>query len=164
MQDLLTARTLHVLAVLLWIGGVAFVTLVLLPGVRRGADPREGLAWFHRLERPFAWQARLWTVLAGASGFYLTARLDLWWRFLDARFLWMHAMVGLWALFTLMLFVLEPLWLHAWFEARARRDPAGTLALVTRLHRVLLALSLATVALATAGSHGLLLSLPWTTP
>jgi hypothetical protein len=50
--------------------------------------------------------------------------------------------------------VLEPLWLHQWFQARARRDPEGTLRLVARLHYVLLALSLVTVAAAAAGSHG----------
>jgi hypothetical protein len=37
---------------------------------------------------------------------------------------------------------------------RADRDPAGTLALVRALHRVLLTLSLITVAGATLGSHG----------
>jgi hypothetical protein len=66
----------------------------------------------------------------------------------------MHAMVGLWLIFTLMLFVLEPLWLHQWFLARARRDPQGTFRIVRRLHYLLLALSLATVAAAAAGSHG----------
>jgi hypothetical protein len=66
----------------------------------------------------------------------------------------MHAMVENWAVFTLVLFVLEPLFLHRWFGEPARRDPAGTLALVTRFHRVLLIAGLITVAGAVAGSHG----------
>lgn len=159
-MDLIIARALHVLAVLLWIGGVAFVTLVLLPSARREADPRDGLAWFDRVERRFAWQARLWTLAAGVSGFYLTEGLQAWWRFADPRFFWMHAMVLVWLVFTLMLFVLEPLFLHRRLEARARRDGAGTLALVTRLHWVLLVLSLATVGFATAGAHGFLPAWP----
>jgi len=43
--------------------------------------------------------------------------------------------VGVWLLFTLMLFVLEPLVLHRWFRARAQHNPAGTFRLVLHLHR-----------------------------
>ena len=35
MDEAPIARALHVLAVVRWIGGVAFVTTVLLPGIRR---------------------------------------------------------------------------------------------------------------------------------
>ena len=35
MDDVAVARALHVLSIVLWIGGVGFVTTVLLPGVRR---------------------------------------------------------------------------------------------------------------------------------
>jgi uncharacterized membrane protein len=37
MDELVIARAIHIVGVVLWIGGVAFVTTVLLPGVRRGA-------------------------------------------------------------------------------------------------------------------------------
>jgi hypothetical protein len=63
-------------------------------------------------------------------------------------------MVVIWAIFMLVLFVLEPLFLHRWFSERARRDPARALRLVSRLHWVLLIASLVTVAGAVAGSHG----------
>ncbi|MFD2442297.1 hypothetical protein ACFSS8_23395 [Paracoccus kondratievae] len=35
MDDLALARILHVVAVLMWIGGVGFVTLVVIPALRR---------------------------------------------------------------------------------------------------------------------------------
>lgn len=63
-------------------------------------------------------------------------------------------MVLVCAVFSLMLFVLEPLWLHSWFRARAISDPVGTFALVTTLHRVLLTISVLTALGAAAGSHG----------
>ncbi|HWA14631.1 MAG TPA: hypothetical protein VHA15_16190 [Burkholderiales bacterium] len=154
MGDYFVARVLHVLGVVLWIGGVAFVTLVLLPAVRRLRTPAERVALFESIESGFARQARLSTLLTGLSGFYLVHRLGAWDRFAQAQFWWMHAMVLLWGVFTLLLFVLEPWWLHGWFLARARRDPEGTFALIARLHWVLLALSLITVAGAVAGSHG----------
>lgn len=156
MDDVTIARTLHVLAVVLWIGGVGFVTTVLLPALRGIAPPSERLARFDAIERHFAWQARLTTLLAGISGFYMTTRLDLWERFRSAGFWWMDAMVLVWLLFTAMLFVAEPLFVHRWLHLRAAADPDGTFRLVERWHRALLALSLITIFGAVAGSHGLL--------
>lgn len=66
-------------------------------------------------------------------------------------------MVLVWALFMLVLFVLEPLFLHRWFSERVRHHPECKITLVTCLHWVLLGMSLATVAGAVAGSHGYLL-------
>jgi hypothetical protein len=42
----IVARALHVLGVVLWICGVAFVTTVLLPSVRRMKSPEERVAFF----------------------------------------------------------------------------------------------------------------------
>lgn len=154
MNDYALARALHVLGVVLWIGGVAFVTLVLLPAVRRFKHEAERVEFFEQVEKRFANQARFTTLLVGATGFWMVWRYGLWPRFADSAFWWMHAMVGVWALFTLMLFVLEPFFLHRRLIERARRDPAGTFALVQRMHWVLLVLSLLTVIGAAAGSHG----------
>ncbi len=154
MEDFIAARVLHILGVVLWIGGVAFVTMVLLPAVKRVRDPAERVVFFESVEAGFARQARMTTLLTGLSGFYLVHRMDAWGRFADANLWWMHAMVLVWGVFTLMLFVLEPLWLHRWFRERAQRDPEGTFSLIARLHWVLLGLSVITIAGAVAGSHG----------
>lgn len=154
MDDLAIARALHVLAVVVWIGGVAMVTTVILPAVRRMAKPEERIAFFESVERRFAFQARVATVLTAVTGFYMVDRLDLWERFLDVQYWWMHAMVVIWAIFTLVLFVLEPLVLHRLFNGRARRDPEGTFALVERLHWVLLTFSFVTALGAVIGVHG----------
>ena len=84
MDKLAIARALHVLAVVLWIGGVGFVTTVLLPAVRRLKTPAERVAFFDAIERRFAWQARATTLLGGLTGFYMTTRLELWSRFQSA--------------------------------------------------------------------------------
>jgi len=153
MGNWIVARVLHVLGVVLWIGGVAMVTTVLLPATRRLKSPEERVQFFERIEAGFARQAR-WTVLiTGLSGFYLVYVLDAWNRFGQIAYWWMHAMVLLWVIFTLMLFVLEPLWLHRWFQRAAQRQPERTFALLQRLHWLLLAVSLLTVAGAVAGSH-----------
>lgn len=156
MDDVTFARALHVLAVVHWIGGVAMVTLVILPAVRRMTDAARQLAMFDEVEGRFAAQARVSVTLAGATGFYMTYRLDIWSRFLDPALWWMHAMVAVWAIFTVVLFVAEPLFLHAWFHRRASVDPVGTFNFVQRAHQVLLTASLITVGAAVLGAHGAL--------
>jgi hypothetical protein len=143
------ARAIHVLAILLWIGGVAMVTTVLRA---RGTSRvlRDGRATLRS-------QARLTTLIAGASSFYMVQRLDLWDRFGSIEYWWMHAMLCVWLLFTLMSFVAEPLFLHHWFDAHSRIAPQSTFALIQWLHWVMLGLSLVTVFGAVAGSHGMLL-------
>ena len=155
MPDLIVARVVHVLAIVLWIGGVAMVTTVLLPAVRKLKTPGERIAFFDRIERGFALQARVTTLVAGASGFYLVCRLGAWSRFAYVEYWWMHAMVLVWTIFTLVLFVMEPLFLNRWISERAQRNPDATFSMISRLHWVLLGLSLLAVAGAVAGSHGL---------
>ena len=154
MSDFVLARVLHVLAVVIWIGGVGMVTTVLLPAIRRAYAPAERFSAFHALEERFARQSRWTTAVAGLSGFYMTWKLDAWSRFQDVGFWWMHAMVFTWLVFTAMLFVIEPLFLERLLARRAARSPEATYRLVEWLHRVLLGVSLLTIAGAVAGSAG----------
>src|SRR5262249_35456965 len=133
------------------------VESVLRARVRRLKAPHERIGFFDAVERRFAWQARIWTVLAGLTGLYMLGRLDLWDRFRYAAYLWMHAMIAVWLLFTVGLFVAEPPFLHRWFLARAKAEPTATVRLLEWLHWVWLILGLVPVAGAVAGTHGLLL-------
>jgi uncharacterized membrane protein len=123
MDDVTIARALHVFSVILWIDGMGFVTL---PSVRCLKAPDERIGFFDAVERRFAWQARIWTVLVGLTGLYMLSRLDLWDRFRYAAYWWMHARIAVWLLFTVVLFVAEPLILHGWLLARARVKPEAT--------------------------------------
>jgi uncharacterized membrane protein len=153
MDDFTIARALHVLAVLMWIGGVGFVTCVVMPSVRRSDARADWLPAFARIERGFAPQARLWVLLAGASGFWMIYRGQMWDRFEEPRFWWMHAMVCLWLFFAAMLFVVEPLLRRR--SSPRTVDPAVKFQRLEIVHRVLLILALVTVLGAVAGSHGL---------
>lgn len=155
-MDLTIARIVHVLAVVLWIGGVGFVTTVLFPAVRKSEAPEQRLAAFLKFEGPFAWQARISVALAGLSGLYMTWRLDAWDRFASPRFWWMDAMVGLWLVFAAMLYLLEPFVLHRRLErALASSGSSRQFDRMERFHRIMLGLSLITVLGAVGGSHGL---------
>ena len=157
MDEVTVARGFHVLFVVLWIGGVAFVTTVLLPAVRRLKAPHERMQLFDQIERRFAVQARLWTAFVGLTGFYMLYRFDMWERFRHVGYWWIHAMVVVWLLFTTMLFILEPLILHRWLIEQSTLRPEVVFDRVEWLHRILLFISLVTVMGAVMGSHGLLL-------
>jgi uncharacterized membrane protein len=154
-MDVVIARALHVLAVVIWIGGVAMVTMVVLPAVRRGDLGPTRLEVFEAIERRFAWTARIATLVVALTGFYMTERLDLWSRFRSSEFWWMHAMVGVWLLFTVVLFVAEPLVLDRWFHERAMAEPEPAFAWLHRAHWLLLVISLITILGAVAGSQGM---------
>ena len=154
MDGLALARALHVLAVVIWIGGVSMVTSIALPAVRRGEFGADRLAAFQAIERRFVWQARGAIIIVGATGFYMIWAADLWDRFASAAFWWMHAMVGVWTLFALGLFVVEPFILDRRFTGWASSRPDRFFARLGHVHWVLLLLTLITIAGAVAGSHG----------
>jgi uncharacterized membrane protein len=155
-MDVTVARIIHVLSVVLWIGGVGFVTTVLFPAVRRAEPPERRLQAFARFEGTFAWQARISVALAGLSGLYMTWRMDAWSRFADPAFWWMDLMVLVWALFAAMLYVAEPLVVHRRLQrAIAEGGSAAVFDRMERFHRIMLGLSLVAVLGAVGGAHGL---------
>jgi uncharacterized membrane protein len=154
MDSITIARALHVIPIVHWIGGVTMVTLVLLPGIMRKVPVEKRLAFFEMIEGRFASQTRISTLIAGLTGIYMTHELGGWYRFTEPDFWWMHAMVAVWAIFTIVLFIAEPLFLHRWFHESATRDPEGTFRLVQRMHVVLLTVSLITVGASVLGARG----------
>lgn len=154
MDYIALARAVHVLAVVVWIGGVSMVTSVALPAVRAGELGPDRLRAFHAFERRFVWQARIAVLLTGLSGGYMLVQLHLWSRFHAMQFWWMHAMVCVWLLFAFVLFVAEPLILHRRFARFAQADPGRAFAWLQRAHWVLLGLGYVTILGAVAGSHG----------
>jgi uncharacterized membrane protein len=148
------ARVLHVLAVILWIGGVAMVTTVIIPAVKKIASKEDRIKTFEQIEGRFAIQAKITTLITGITGFYMLYELDAWDRYLDIRYWWVHGMTIMWFIFTLVLYVLEPLLLHKLFKKKADKNLEKTFAIMHRAHWVLLLLSLITTAGVVAGSHG----------
>ena len=134
-DDMTLARILHVIAIVGWIGGVWFVTFVVMPALSRSEAPETRLAAFHRIESGFAPQARIWVLLAGASGFWMTHRADIWSRF------------------ALMLFVIEPLFLHK--RMAESQTPQADFLRMVAMHRALSVIAVVTVFGAMGGAHGL---------
>jgi uncharacterized membrane protein len=150
------ARVVHVVGVVLWIGGVAFTTTVVIPMLRRVPNGDERLRVFQAIEGRFALQARVVTLITGAAGFYMLQGLDAWWRYQAPSFWWVHLMTLVWFAFTLVLFILEPLFLNDWFKTFAERDSDRAFRLMHRFHIVLLTLSLVAIVGGVAGVRGFL--------
>jgi uncharacterized membrane protein len=154
--DLTLARAVHVLAVIHWIGGVAFVTAVILPALAVFEEPSRRLALVEAIEHRFSTQVKVSVPLAGFSGAYMVWRLDSWSQFLEPAGWWLAVMVLVWALFMALLFVVEPLVLHGPFRRRVAANPAGTFRIIQLAHIVLLAIGMGVAAAGVLGAHGLL--------
>jgi len=158
MNELVLARVIHVLCVILWIGGLAMITTVFLPVIASIPIAEKKIEFFDRIKKRFAAQARYTTLLTGLSGFYMVHILDAWSRFIELRYWWMHAMVIVWLFFMLMLYVMEPRALNKKIKKQTQNNPNTVSIMMQKKHWVLLGLSLITAIGATAGSHGWMLS------
>ncbi|MGH8295946.1 MAG: hypothetical protein ACRETZ_10710 [Steroidobacteraceae bacterium] len=143
---------IHVLSVVWWIGGLAFITAVILPGLRSGRIP-DARAAFKVIESRFEPQVRIAVLLAGFSGLYLLFRLGFWGAFREARFWWLDAMVLYWLLFMFLLFIVSPARLLG-HSSRNDTDGSQVWRRMHRLHILLLVIALVIIGGAVAGSHG----------
>ena len=142
-SDFVLARVLHVIAVVIWIGGVAFVTTVLIPAIRKTQSPENRLQIFEILESKFSFQAKFTTLLAGVT-------------FNPALNYNSNLMIFVWAIFTAVLFIFEPLFLHKWFHKQATINSEKSFLALQIMHIILLIISLLAVFGGVAGAHGLL--------
>jgi uncharacterized membrane protein len=155
MNDVILARALHVLGVVIWIGGVAMATMVVLPAVRRGDLGPDRMRSFQAIEHRFIRIARTAVLVVGLTGLYMILRLDIGDRFqMAATYWWMYAMVIMWLMFAFVLFAGEPFILHRFFPRWVREQPEAAFAALHRVHWALLVLSVITILGAVAGVHG----------
>lgn len=154
MEYFTLARVIHILAVILWIGGVSMVTTVIIPAIKKISSKEDQIKTFEQIEGRFAIQAKVTTLITGITGFYMLYALDAWDRYFEFKFWWLHAMTLVWVIFTIVLYVLEPLILHRLFKKYVEKNPSKTFSIIHKAHWFLLLLSLITTAGAVAGSHG----------
>lgn len=160
METIVLARIIHVVCVVFWIGGVAMVTTVMIPSLKVMDTNSEPFKLFHTFEKIFAKQARVTTLLTGLSGFYMLNAIDGWSHFYDPSFWWFYGMIIIWAIFSIMLFVIEPFILPRVVGKIPGLVAKRVFSLMYVMHIILLAASVLTIAGAVGGSHGWLLFRP----
>ena len=144
---------LHVTIVVLWIGGVAFVTIIIFPLLLRMDDSFEKVLLFQRVENRFANQARAYAWAAGITGailLYLTGQHRALFT-LDG--LGVTVMLIVWIVYTLVL-TFEKKIFGVLFSQPERLDAAKIFVRLNTFHWVVLGLSLAAVFIGVWTGHG----------
>ncbi|MBI5026320.1 MAG: hypothetical protein HZC12_06260 [Nitrospirae bacterium] len=135
----------HVTSIVLWIGGVAFVTIVMFPIIQRTQGSIEKVLMFQGIEHRFARLARVLSLLAGLTGFLLLHQVGfsilLSWSGIG---IW--AMIIAWAVYVLILFFLEPIVFRKLFSQKAQLKTEQVFFRLQVFHWFLLGLSLFAVA------------------
>ncbi len=93
----------HVVLVVLWIGGVGFVTLVIFPQLLKMEDSLEQVLMFHRIESRFAKQAKVYVWLTGFTGALLLYYTGKHTVLLQAETLGISIMIFVWAFYLAVL-------------------------------------------------------------
>jgi uncharacterized membrane protein len=93
------ALIVHVASVVIWIGGVAFVTMVTFPMIMRVEKSLEQVLMFQGVEHRFSKIAKVMVILAGASGLALIYEKGL------SPGVWI--MIFVWTFYASLLFGLE---------------------------------------------------------
>lgn len=148
------AIVVHVLSLIWWIGGLAFLTAVEFPALRYLPDESERAEHFRRIEAASRPQVRIALVLSGLSGIALLWGLNAWKWLEQVRFWWLDAMIIYWLVFALLLFVLEPTVMLERLTSNGRGGSVRARRHLHQLHMVLLVVAFIIIAVAAACSRG----------
>lgn len=151
---------IHVLTVILWIGGLAFVTTMVFPLIFRTPDALQKVLLFQRIEHKFAKAARIYNLIVGISGFIMVAMAG-WHKIMFTKAgAPLTIMTGIWVFWFIMLFGLEPLVIKKMLDNMARggdkMDIDGIFAKLNRMHWVMMGISLIAAASGIVFAHGYL--------
>lgn len=144
---------IHVLSILLWIGGVAFVTIIIFPLIQKMESSFEQVLMFQRIEHRFARHVRYYLAVSGITG--------LWMLYLSGSYRFLFSMRGLGV--TIMIFAWVFYLLVLTFEKRifnkifgkpSEFDSTRVFRALGLFHWVILGISFAAVLAGVWQGHG----------
>ena len=152
----------HLVTVILWIGGLAFITILILPMIVKMPDALQKALLFQRIEHRFAPLARYFAAVVGITGFTMFFTRGLGDTLLTREGHSLLFMIAVWSFWVVMLFGLEPLIIKKLLDNMAseggnkgkKPDIDAVFSRMKRLHWVLLTLSLAAAASGAIFAHG----------
>ncbi len=149
---------IHVLTVILWIGGLAFVTIIVLPMAIKTPDALQKVLMFQRVEHRFAGLARIYNVITGASGFAMLFMMG-WHRLLFTRAgIALTVMTLIWVFWFVMLWGLEPIVIKKMLAKMAKEgdkmDIDSIFIRLNRMHWFMVVISLVAAAAGAIAAHG----------
>ena len=133
-MEYVIAVTLHIMSVVVWIGGVTFVTLITFPMILRMDKSLEMVMMFQGTEHRFVKIAKVMVILAGLSGFYL-----LYEKGLSTAVI---IMIVIWSVYASLIFGLEKILFAKLFgNPEDQKDMKQVFKILQTFHWVVLALS-----------------------
>ena len=151
LTPILTA--IHATVVVLWIGGVSFVTIIIFPMLLQMGDSLEKVLMFQRVESIFAKQARYYAWITGITGFSLLFMKGLHTLLFTKNTVGVSIMLVAWALYTFIL-TFEKKIFKILFSDPVKHDPTKIFVLLSRFHWVILLVSLGAVFFGVWAGHG----------
>lgn len=148
---LLTA--LHVVLVVLWIGGVAFVTVIIFPMLQTMEDSFEKVFLFQRIENKFARQARFYAWTTGITGVILLYLTDQFRILFTMRGLAITIMLLAWLIYIFIL-TFEKKIFKALYSQTEKLDISKIFLRLNVFHWFILGLSLLAVFTGVFSGHG----------
>lgn len=144
---------IHVLGVVIWIGGVAFVTLIVFPMIIRMEGSLEKMVFFQGIEHRFAKIAKLSVFIVGLTGAWLLHLTDEWDILFEFSGIGPTLMLIVWTFYVLILF-LEGRLFKLIFRGKAQPDTSKVFSILTVFHWVVLSLSLLAIGVGVWSGHG----------
>lgn len=144
---------IHVLGVVIWIGGVAFVTIIVFPMIVRMEGSLEKVIFFQGVEHRFAKIAKLCVLVVGFTGGWLLHLTGEWRILFTLQGIGPTLMLIVWG-FYLFVLLFEGRLFKIIFKGEAQQDSGRIFARLAAFHWVVLGLSLLAVAAGVWAGHG----------
>lgn len=136
---------IHVVGVIIWIGGVAFVTMVIFPMMYRTEGSLEKALLFQGVEHRFSAIVRWLIAIVGGTGLYLLSAKHGFSILSAQRGLGIVIMLFVWTFYTAVL-LFEKKIFGKLFADPEKTDMDRALKMINAMHWVLLTLSFTAVA------------------
>ncbi|KJR41060.1 hypothetical protein MCHI_003070 [Candidatus Magnetoovum chiemensis] len=148
---LLTA--IHVISVLIWIGGVVFVTIIVFPMIQRMEESMEKVMFFQGVEHRFGKIAKLCVAIAGITGFALLHLMKMEAVLFTKQGIAVALMLFLWTLYLLIL-IFEGRLFKILFQGKAQHNTSEIFKTLAIFHWFIMGISLFAVFLGVYKGHG----------
>ncbi|MBF0459563.1 MAG: hypothetical protein HQK99_16860 [Nitrospirae bacterium] len=142
----------HVVSIVIWIGGVVFVTTVVFPTIMTMEDSMEKVIFFQGTERRFAKIAKASVVVAGITGVLLLQLEGRWHVLFSLSGIGPTLMLILWTMFVFML-LFEAKIFSFLFRGTAQHDTKKIFRKLAASHWVIMLVSLMVIAIGIIANH-----------